>query len=748
MEPPAHHGTITSEEFKRLGHQFITSTLHELDYDALVALGKDLERQNAWPYLIGLCEYLIKRDAMPVELHPSYLMALRATNNSLEALKFSESHATPSLDAALCLQIASLHSELGAYELIIADRGKRPDQHKDRESVDLLVLQAWAYENCAGRGDASEAYSLYKEIISRLNTQTPEETADYLPPHPEARTGKHDFTLIRLLWAQRGCGNAVRALARETEPAVNYWANVVSAVDSLDVESQNDPYVQRILAWCHFRLGDYDLALKGYRRTLDSGVAKYRPQLEQAFVLFVIGRVIASLDQLEKAVYDLKDIDPVKRCGFLRSALAQFLCIVSERGLDTHPDAREIVTILYRELDIALEALSHGIPEHVLQIRRHLQLFIDTLPGGLARHDRTTTQSIQIIKWASVKVVGLEDPLELPCGVFAPVVEYEGRRYACVADLDDSGELSSPARLGAEPANVKRFPPTEFPGPTYRILYLSEPAKEILASFSIPPPLLSIGTWFATEGDDEGSVTCVENKVAIQALDHFAVELLTKAFCMMAGMSRASRPHWADTSALLAFCAATRLETIYQAALIYFNLAAVPVDVRLLRRGRWPTGLPEPEELSWRAKAFGVLVEKVSYSDAMNLDSNTLSSLAEDIILRGERTSAIKDTQTRAQEAVWAACEAQLLVGSSGLPIAALQEKLATAISRATMWYLPRNVDTLMLAQEPAFYCAVQGAKLSRPILDVFSYFRAPSIADWKKFEEGPIAARAKRSTR
>ena len=740
----------SDQELSPDAQEFLTHDSKRLNVTTILTLAKELQKEQDWSQLIDLSQCLIKQKMEYPKLAALYVMALRATSGQLEAMRYLGDRLSWLTDVTLWVQWAALLSELGDFGAV-ANLPQPSGYEKRNDTLDVVILLAWAHENLTGLNHTTLCKSLYRQALSDWRNLTEEELKSYVSPHPSARIGPHagsrNIRDLNILWLQRGYGDAIAASGGEVELARAEWNQVIDRAASLSPEAQLDPYVQRMTAWCHFRLEQYDDALEIYRVAMDWGPAKYRSQFDRALVLFVVGRVSASLDQYEKAIYDLRDLPPINRCGLCRVALHQLATtIFANPELGSHKYALEIAKGLDADLGIVLSILDKTLPARAHSIKGGVESEFNELHSELLIRSIDSRKRIPIIDWSTAKIVGFQDPGSALCGLLSPVVNYEGSAAnALLAEKDESGHV---APLDDMPASIRPVLPTRLPSTTTKILYVSEAAERIVRKWQLGTSLFDKAAWIAKSGGTEelGRAGCIERKIGILELDLMAKELVWKAFSILCGFLSEPEPHLGENSALLGFFAAQRQETMYQASLVYLATSQEPIDLRLVRFDHLNTLLPSAERLSELSKAFLALVRSIPVSALEQLESNSVSALADSVIGRARQISSITDDDERSQEAIWAASEIQLLTAKNR-HIAPAQKQLAQIVPRSTIWYLSHTVDTVALAQEPAFYCAMKQSNLSRPAMDVFSYFRAPSVSNLTNFDEGPIAVRARRAS-
>jgi tetratricopeptide (TPR) repeat protein len=735
--------------YRNREHEFLTNDLDLLDSDAILSLGKELRSENNWRLLIELSEFLLGHGPLLPEMEALYLMALRGTDNQLAAFEYLAGRDQQMQNLDVRIQWASLLCELGDFKPLLDLSRPADDEEKRDQATDFLILLAWAHENYLEGQHVRRAANFYQRILALLKDRRPDPDDSYISPHPEMKLGQQStgpkIDELRILWALRGYGNCLAVLPNQIQEAKEQWAAVVAS--RFDSFSQHDPHTQRIVGWCHFRLENYDESLEAYRMAVDSGVSKYRPQLERSLVLFVAGRVSAAVDQLEKALCDLKDLNAVRRCGLSRVALFEFVrALLSNPELAAQRHTQEVITNLHSELDRAVSILHKSLPDHAKRISADTVALIEQLETILPAMSDKRESSVSIINWQAIEIVGFEDPGNAMCGLFSPVVEYQKKRFASVAEISALDGSATLPKLKDEPIKIRSLSKLKLPSPTTRILYLSDASRRIIDKWSIASSLSTHLTWH-NAGEEDGILACVESKEGTTFLDQFARELIQKALSILEGSVPEPEAGLAENSALLGFYAAQRPESVYQAALLYYCLSDQPVDLSIARSDEVTRLIPDPARLSHFSKLFRTFVKATPRTALVDFKPQTVFGLAKQVIQRAREISSVRDPVRRATEAIWAAAEMQLLL--AGAPeMTQLQKHIADTLPRATMWYLSPNVETVVLAQEPAFYCSMELSGLSKPALDVFSYFKAPYLVQANRFSEGPVAALAKATLR
>jgi len=277
-------------------------------------------------------------------------------------------------------------------------------------------------------------------------------------------------------------------------------------------------------------------------------------------------------------------------------------------------------------------------------------------------------------------------------------------------------------------------------------MYFSAAAHEVLNSSSLNlTEALPSASQRTAQACGEIAI-CVDASYGAAVMNQIATELIQKSFDVFVGgeIDAESR---AETSALLAFYAADQASTLYLAALLYTCLSKQPIDLQGARQDGLRDNLPSPERLRQLAHFFYERAKALCSQGIFRLEPAAVTGLAGLVVERAFEISSIKDEKKRALEAIWAAAEVQLLLGDSS-EIVSLQRNLSNVLPRATMWYLSDERDTVALALEPAFYCAMELSGISKPKLDVFSFYRTGNLANAPKFGQRTVGTQAKFTSR
>jgi len=407
----------------------------------------------------------------------------------------------------------------------------------------------------------------------------------------------------------------------------------------------------------------------------------------------------------------------------------------------------EIATIvdeLENEIQNAFSRINQGLGDIGSRLLNDAMELSSSVKSLIAKSSGEQRAAPEVLNWSDVRIVGVEDPAPSPCGMLFPVLECNGTRFIHssegIPDRPSPGlvPLTSPRKA----VRGMSFRGTVSPGT--RVVYLSEATVRLLKRWAHPLPACGI-SWGSLEGTDESVVACLDILEASRVLEKLACDFIEISTNELAKMEPEGRATEASDGALLAVYAGRRSKTMYLAALCYRALATDPVDLRIARPDATDVALPENARLQELSRHFSDSIGRIPRSPFAQWSGDMLSAFAKELLNRAKWVSNIADANQRCREAVWAAAEAQVLLVRAAIP-EELQAKLVTRLARETKMYLNADGETVVLAQEPAFYCSIQLPVSNKPILDIVSFFKVADLRanDW--FEEGPIALAARAS--
>jgi len=450
-----------------------------------------------------------------------------------------------------------------------------------------------------------------------------------------------------------------------------------------------------------------------------------------------MGRTNTALHFYRNAMRDSRELNYLRRAGLLRVAMAQLYRAGLEK--QRNGDSRKILIELDQELEESLGRFEQTFQELASRIRQGATPFVPKKGTELLGELGPDSKEIDVIDWAAMKIIGFEDPGDSPCGLFLPVVEYAEHRFVFrAARLSDQGDGIS-AVLREVSARIKPVQARGQSSPLMRVMFLSEQACNILLKWSQQFPSLVNSDWFPDIKASGDVAIPMDVAEATRIFDTLAKDLVSVAMNTIVDSSKSSARQAASDAARLAYFLGQNAGALYQAAICYQILTSKGIDVRKAKPDESSIALPSDERLGQLLSDFKEFIVHVPPSPIAEWDASTISLCANRAIARATRISAMADLKDRNQEAIWAAAEMRALLRSGLVDV---QDRISLKLSRSAMWYLGEDVETLALAQEAAFYCAIQ-SQLSKSALDVISFLKAPGLTQGA-IEEGPIAAKAR----
>jgi hypothetical protein len=475
---------------------------------------------------------------------------------------------------------------------------------------------------------------------------------------------------------------------------------------------------------------------------LEAGISPHGGQFEYALILFSLGSVSAALQQYRKAIRSAHDLSCLRRTGLLRVALVQFYeALSSNEALCKKAKTRAI----FEELTGEIAALLDNWRGELVLSKTRIALGVERIRTSILQLliARDEKPRAEFFDWERVTVVGIPNPQSKELGLFAPVVQVEGKNFLLLTSESVQANEIGRAGLIDPPDEIRLLATAQPASPFTSVLYLSAESLKVFEQLAISLPILRSGKWISI-GEDESLAACLDRGQADRILDQIAQDLIAKVIDVL--RISAEDPHGLATEwSRMSVLAARRWDTLYLAAICYASIAPARGDVRSIRDDFAADALPTLEELSQKSQAFRELVKLAPALNAVGVDAERGNEIVPRILKRAAWITDINDARRRTQEAVWASAEVQAILPSDAV-LAGIREPLAEKLCNATVWYLSDPKETMVLAKEAAFYCAMQRPELSKPALDVFAFFKAPSGSDLMK--DGPIAIRAKAHSR
>jgi hypothetical protein len=706
-----------------------------------------LQQRGEWHLLTELFDASSRHD-LPPRAHELQLMALRGIDGHLSVLGHDgivgDKYQGQSFGVSI--QCAAICSEIGDFGGVLS-MSEPPGTPSANELIDWEVLKAWAYENSVHPHEAHSAASLFKEIQRRTEELTDSDIAGYQSPHPEARLNiagaQRSMMVVRKLWSKRGYADARSKLRpRDGQPLAD-WKDFLSEVLKLPESIRRDPYIARMVAWSYFQLRQFDSALSEYRNTIRDGYSKYRIQFEQALVLLHMGRVNASADLYEKALADAKELNAFRRNAVLRVALRQLFDDVHQSPEVVNESyGYTILEYFKREIGLALTELSKHCPEATARIEQDFRLMYNYLNEVWPEKDLDSKPSNDSIEWKATKIVGFPDPGAVSYGLFVPIFEYRGSRFTWTETA--LGEAADEQIVALEPATaeIKCLDHGPTASPATRILYLSESAIRMLVSSRSELPIEIAKSFPASLSD---FAFCLDKTEAVRLSEELAARLIERAFrrynkfLIAAKLGPIDKVKIEGTRAevQLAFHAGCRKNTVYQAKLLYLCLSELlqerPANLVRTADDEVSRSLPSDDELHELSVAFKEKASLVPLEQSTLIgNATTVSELADLIIKRAQAVSKITDNGKRTLHAEWAAAELQLICTNSKDALG-LQEELKR-VQQSSAIYLEKDLRTIALGLDAAFYRSIDFSAMNRPKLDVFAFYKGGKSLDKQSY--------------
>ncbi len=694
------------------------------DFDQI----RQLRNDNAWEEILELTDPWLPRLRGLAAL--ARIEALRATDREQEALQLVLTQEAPEENSTagkgpgneefdLLQQSGSILCEAGHFEraLQILRPATTPVSNVHHR---LLNLRGWAHQNCLNATHAEEGAACYRAALENL------ERAAAREPGKDQQAASEKLGL----WYRKGLGNALRRIPEKREEARGTYQTLLDKLEGAD------PFAQRIKGWCFYKLGELQRALDAYKAALDAGLPRFSAQLDYALILFAMRRYLASDQQYQAAVLDLRDLGAVRRCGILRVSFFELCDAISEEPELWTPQAHGLVKFLFGELEQTVGSLSAGLSEAGNEILKAAAEVRNALPSHLTTGLQTSADAPKVLRWDATEIVGFLYANFVPCGIFPPVLR-EGDSESL--QVIENGQLTGASdgstitiRTLKTGERVCFYPFKRPASPTAAVLYVEQQYFSFADSDQASLPGASSLEWIRVSEPMSGSVACTTVDQAKYILERIARNLNSGVVWSIA----ASNPHSSliDRARMAVFAAADET-TLYQAALCTLIAGGHKDELETLSRDA--PRLTVPPDLESAAERFRRNVLLLGPDPLRSSDG----SVVEGILARAEAITNSPDEKSRELEAIRAAAEMQLCLPETP-ELTAVQERVAQRLSRCDALYLETDDEILALSREPAFFCSMAKPKLSKPALDAFGFFSAP--AKYSSLRDGPIAIKAK----
>jgi tetratricopeptide (TPR) repeat protein len=717
-------------------------------WSEIVEVAELLQQHGEWRLLNELFD-VSSRDDLPPRAYELQLMALRGIDGHLSVLRHDDvvGDKYQGKGLAVAIQCAAICSEIGDFGSVLTIP-EPLDSPTANELIDWEILKAWAYENSVRPDDAHKAASLFKEIHRRTEELVDSDIDGYQSPHPEARINiagaQRSMTVVRKFWSKRGYADALSKLRPRGDQPLAEWSDFLSEALKLPEPVRSHPYVGRMVAWGYFQLRQFDSALSEYRNAIRDGYSKYRIQFEQALVLLHMGRVNASIDLYEKALADARDLNTFRRNALLRVALRQLFDDVHQSPeLGNISQGYTIPEYFKHEIALALAELTESCPKAAARIEQDFGVMCNYLDEVWPRKDLDSNSSIDSIEWKTTRVVGFPDPGAAWYGLFLPIIEYRGSRFTCTETMLTEGSDERIVTLEPASEQMKSLNRGPAASPSTRILYLSESAIRTLIPLRSELPVELTKSFGATPSD---VALCLDKTEALRLSEELAGRSIERAFRRYNKFLNSAKSGPVDkvkiertrTEVQLAFHAGCTKNTVYQAKLLYLCLSELleerPANLVRTADDEISRCLPSDDEFHELSAAFKekALVASLEQSTLVG-NATAVSQLADLIIKRGQAVSNITDNSKRTLHAEWAAAELQLICTNSKDALG-LQEELKR-VQKSSAIYLEKDLRTIALGLDAAFYRSIDFSAMNRPKLDVFAFYKGGKSLDKQSYK-------------
>lgn len=742
-------GITLSQELETLFEDILDENSTTIpNYERLEPLFLSLKEQEAWDLLAAVSGAALKRGAVSSSTVALHLQALRGSERHEDALDTIYALPKELLDSEVLTQWGAILCEGGEFagvlELLEPSSGTTMGSYSD----DLLNLMGWAHQNSLGDEHGVKGAEIYQLALQKMATVVADEDQRADSRHPAAYEGaaeyRRNLRKIKVLWYRKGYGDSLRRLPRTRDQAEAQWRRVLLESEPDLRLNCTDPLVLRIAGWCYYCLGEYEQSIAAYRQAIDARIAIYRPQFDYALVLCAKGSASTALQQYRRALVDARRLGPLRRAGLIRVALFELhQAMMASDMLRSRSQTGEIWGELMDDFsNVCSEIRPLGT------VKERLTSAAAELSDAFGhRAEIEVVPAMGVIDWSSSQIVGIKSPDPEVCGLFMPVVKFNksnGRRFA--VDLIPSLTPDKPARITVSECSpgvsVKEILTSVSATPMTRVVYLSTEALRVLRLLRLELPVLTHGTWIRSVDSEDELLACTGADEGAIALDQMAASGIKTLIRALANSATSTDALYAEL-AKLCFFAAQRAETIYLSALCFALLHPEHPDLQFLRKDMAQNVLPEPDALLTFANRFHNLIRLMPSNEPDRWDNYKLPQLADLILTRAAEISLIKNLSDRIHEALWAAAEIQA-IAPEDTRLREVEEQTARRLSVVTSLYLTDNLELFALAGDPAFYCSVTASSMSKPALDVISFFKVSDTLSKNHLREGRIALKAR----
>jgi len=197
------------------------------------------------------------------------------------------------------------------------------------------------------------------------------------------------------LWWLKGQANCLN-LAGEREKAARGYRKVLEVAQE-QPDRRPPPDLLSMLGWCHFRLGEYDKAIRLIVQSLSLKPFDVSEQFDLALVMLCAGRAQVGLQEYKKGV-EMAELKPVsRRCGLYYVAQKDLnLALRDNSWLGEDSDAIEARTLIDQALGKAREFVAKAFKSH---IERSIEL--DLPPNIVYYHLSQFKQYPKFMDWVA-----------------------------------------------------------------------------------------------------------------------------------------------------------------------------------------------------------------------------------------------------------------------------------------------------------------------------------------------------------
>ena len=278
--------------------------------EALEALRRsvELDMTQTWVHvelgealrLLGRHEEALEAFDQALKLNPDYAWALASKGQALQSLE-RDAEALAALDQAIALS-KDYAWAMGVKGQVLCDIGEFEQAARVLDRATALApeqstwfgLKGWALEHLGG-GSATQAREAYEAAV-RLD-----------PQH---------------LWWQKGLADALYR-AGDRPQAIQQYRSVIE--QATKGSRAGDADILSLIGWCHYRLGQYDEAVRLFLEAVSLDRGLIDAQFDLALVQMCAGRYDIGLREYDRVLFMARSKPALRRRGLVRVALDDLL---------------------------------------------------------------------------------------------------------------------------------------------------------------------------------------------------------------------------------------------------------------------------------------------------------------------------------------------------------------------------------------------------------------------------------------